>query len=130
MTFFLIDDDQDDQEFFRLAIDSINPSINCEIADDCVAALERLKSSDQTVPDLIFVDMRMPKMNGPECVKVLKSEKRLNGVPIILYSTSDSENILASRPETAPDHFFTKPTSIPDLASVIRDAMAKFRKTI
>jgi CheY-like chemotaxis protein len=91
MTCFLIDDDLDDQEFFTIALASINPSIQCILVDDGIEAIKKLKQEKDLTPDLFFLDMRMPRLSGAETIMELKKIDRLKNVPTILYSTSDPD---------------------------------------
>ena len=115
MTCFLIDDDLDDQEFFTIALETIDPAIKCMLADDGVEAIRKLKADDHLTPDLIFLDMRMPRMTGADTIKEIKKMERLKKIPTILYSTSDTEIGSEEAKKAGADYFFTKPTSIPDL---------------
>ena len=60
----LVDDDQDDRDFFREAILEILPTTQIREAQDGVQALELLKALNQNLPDLIFLDLNMPRMDG------------------------------------------------------------------
>lgn len=84
---FLIDDDQDDREIFEEAIKSCHPSIEIAFACDGVEALEILHSASEN-PDVIFLDYNMPRMNGVECLKELKSHHKTKDIPTIMYTTS------------------------------------------
>src|SRR5688500_17787406 len=87
MNLFYADDDQEDREMFCEAIRQINPAIKVTLSKDGVEALEIL-SSQQELPDFIFLDINMPRMNGIECMAKLKSDDRLKTIPVIIYSTT------------------------------------------
>ncbi len=84
----LIDDDLDDQEVFRMALERIDPEIVCLFANDGVRGLERLYVDASFVPDFIFVDINMPRINGLECIKEIRKINWLANVPLYVYSTS------------------------------------------
>lgn len=92
----LVDDDQDDIYFFATALEDVDPEVRlstaCEGAD-ALAKLQHIK------PDLILVDLVMPGVNGVNLIRMLKSDKRLNGIPVIVYTTDLSifqeEEVLA-----------------------------------
>ena len=93
---FLIDDDTDDQEVFSMTIEKVMPIAKCEFADDGVHALKKLRSLDSLfLPDLIFIDINMPRMNGIECLAEIKKLTHLTDVPAYMYSTSDESFIVA-----------------------------------
>src|SRR5688572_3417451 len=84
---FMIDDDIDDRQIFQEAIVVCNPDINMVFASDGEEALEILQ--DATVlPDVIFLDYNMPRMNGVQCLKRLKSTPAFKSIPTVMYTTS------------------------------------------
>jgi CheY-like chemotaxis protein len=92
---FMVDDDTDDQEVFSMILGKIIPSARCEFADDGVHALQKLKSMDSIFrPDLIFIDINMPRMNGIECLAEIKKLAHLADIPAYMYSTSDESFIV------------------------------------
>lgn len=92
---FLIDDDYDDQKFFHMAAKRIHGAVYCEFADDGLKALKKLSGS-KFKPEIIFIDINMPLMNGIECLQEIKKLKRLEGVPLYMYSTSADPQIISS----------------------------------
>lgn len=84
---FYCDDDDDDLMMFSDIIRQIDPELQCITANDCEDALQLL-SSENVSPDLIFLDINMPKMSGIELLAWLKRYHSFQQVPIIMYSTS------------------------------------------
>src|SRR5690606_10195300 len=82
---FFGDDDREDVEFFTQAIEEVSPGIKITIARDGAELLEFLQL---VIPDIIFLDLNMPVMNGVECLQRIRSNKKCNDVPVIIYSTS------------------------------------------
>ncbi len=70
---FLVDDDRDDQDVFLDVLKDISSSINCATAVDGEEALNILKYNLPQVPDCIFLDLNMPRMNGRQFLKTIKS---------------------------------------------------------
>lgn len=112
----MIDDDTDDQEVFSLSIERVVPLAKCEFADDGVHALQRLKSPDAGfLPDLIFIDINMPRMGGIECLAEIKKLKHLVHIPAYMYSTSDEPFIVAKSLNTGAVGFVKKEVHPKDL---------------
>jgi CheY-like chemotaxis protein len=91
ISILLADDDTDDQFFFKEALKSIDPLIKLVIANDGQDALKKLESF---TPELIFLDINMPFKTGKECLKLIRRDKALKDIPIVMYTTSsDGEDI-------------------------------------
>jgi DNA-binding response OmpR family regulator len=119
MKCFLIDDDPDDQEIFCMALDEIGYSVDCEFASDGAEAINKL--SDGTyIPDLIFIDMNMPKVNGNECLQEIKRIESLKSVPVYMYSTSADPESVAETQRLGAAGFIVKPASIAELTETLR----------
>lgn len=83
----LVEDDFDDQLFFIEAIKEIANNVKYNIAHDGVDAIMKLKVFKH-LPDLIFLDINMPRMNGLEFLKHIKTEELFNQIPVIVLSTT------------------------------------------
>ena len=115
---FVIDDDIDDQELFIEAVKEINADIHCECASNGEEALTILGRSDK-LPDLIFLDLNMPRLNGKQCLERLKSSKVLRQIPVVIYSTSSQENDVRDTMALGAVHFLTKPSSFHELCETL-----------
>lgn len=114
----LIDDDIDDQEIFTSALAFIDNAIVCNIAPNGYEGIQQLKESD-TLPDLIFLDLNMPVMNGLQFLREVKATKKTKDVPIVIYSTaSDSKTIEETRKLGAAT-FITKPEKFSELVGLL-----------
>ena len=108
----LIDDDVDDHEIFKLALETINESIFCVCIDRSIQAIEKLKTDISFIPSIIFVDINMPVMNGMECFSEIKKIEHLKNVPVVFYSTfADAEKITKMK-DLGAAGYFEKPTDI------------------
>ena len=81
----LIDDDQDDHEFFLEAINEIDSSITCTAFFDGEQALGKLKENQNELPDLIILDTNMPKLTGKQILAEIKNIPNLKEVPVVMY---------------------------------------------
>lgn len=86
----LIDDDPDDQLLFNEALSEADNSVVYYGAFNGIDALDKLHSEEIPQPDLIFMDVNMPRMNGLDCLRELKKFEKLKSIPVIMYSTSCS----------------------------------------
>lgn len=113
-----IDDDRDDAELFVEAVNSLQKGIISQTASNALKAFEDLKAAEN-LPDLIFVDFNMPAMNGDAFIKKMKSENRLEHVPIILMSTHTPEVMCKVTKELDSIHYMTKPNSFQELVVLL-----------
>jgi CheY-like chemotaxis protein len=116
---FLIDDDTDDQELFRLALEQVNPSIECTVHPDGISALRALQSAE-SLPDLIFLDLNMPVMTGQQFLRELKKQDTGKDIPIVILSTSENQSVIRETRSLGADRFITKPNSFKELKNLMR----------
>jgi CheY-like chemotaxis protein len=88
MFILLVDDDFDDCQLFTEIVKGIDPSSKVVSLHDGIEALNYLNAFDAVMPDMIFLDINMPRMNGKQVFAVLQQEERLCKIPVVIYSTS------------------------------------------
>lgn len=86
MVILCIDDDPDDTELFCEALKTVNPQAQCLTANDGLTALRILRSDPH--PNIIFLDINMPRMSGREVLVQIKKNYKWSQIPIIIYSTA------------------------------------------
>jgi len=116
----LIDDDNDDHEFFTEAVDSLNCEVELLHALSGKEALSILEKMDKRVPDFIFLDLNMPAMNGLQCLKKMKEDERLKNIPVIMYSTSSAESDINASMSGGATAYVVKPSSISTLVNGLK----------
>ncbi len=116
---FVIDDDLDDQEIFTIAVEKVDPAIECIFANDGVHALERIRNDSTLIPECIFLDVNMPRMNGVECLQELRTFERLENVPIYMCSTSSDPKIIEKIKALGARDFIVKPSTIAEFAGLL-----------
>lgn len=125
MRIFLIDDDIDDQELFIEAVRELNAGFSCDCSSNGEEGLNYLLTRLNELPDLIFLDLNMPRLNGKQCLEKIKSVDRLKDVPVVIYSTSSQENDIRDTRNLGAVHFLTKPSSFQDLCSSLSGILNK-----
>ena len=117
----LIEDDVDDQYLFCDAISSIHPNISYRIAKNGVEALDLVEQPP--MPDLIFLDLNMPKMNGFECLKQLKKSELYKHIPVVILSTSNRREDIERCRELGAKSYSAKPTSFAELFNKLQNIL-------
>lgn len=118
-TFFIVDDDSDDQELFIEAVSEVDKDIHCVSASDCEEALALLRDGKMDLPDMIFLDLNMPRLNGKQCLAELKKEIALRDIPVIIYSTSSEKRDMEETQRLGAAYFLTKPNKFEELCQAL-----------
>ena len=124
-TILLIDDDTEDQEIFLDALKEIDPRVQCVFANDAEAALEQLNGHGPTRPDILFIDLNMPKINGKQLLKELKRSEKLRHIPVIMYSTFFGQKDIEEITSLGAVHYMIKATRFSELCSALQFILSK-----
>jgi CheY-like chemotaxis protein len=114
----LVDDDLDDAGLFMEALEEIDSTVECYCATDGRDALNKLEVLNE--PNVIFMDINMPIMNGWECLTYLKKQDSFRHIPVILYSTSSHQREVAQAFELGALCFFSKPYDFTELKQIMQ----------
>ena len=125
----LIDDDLDDQEVFRMALERVDPEVVCLFANDGVRGLERLYVDASFIPDFIFVDINMPRINGLECIKEIRKISWLKDVPLYIYSTSLNPAAIAECRQLGANDCVQKFAELSELGNYLRGVLTQIKST-
>jgi CheY-like chemotaxis protein len=118
-TLLLIDDDEDDQEIFITAAGEVSRAVSCMAFHDAREALDKL-SRKEISPDVIFLDLNMPVMDGHQFLAEIKRNPELKHIPIIIFSTSSHPNTIRAAKALGAHDFITKPGLYDELVSILR----------
>lgn len=115
----LADDDRDDIEMFCEALEMVNENVICECAENGDQAWRMLNDNNEK-PQLIFLDINMPIMNGWECLKLIKKDENYQDIPVIMISTSSHKNDMETASKLGALGYFVKPNDFNDLKSMLK----------
>ena len=118
----LVDDDEDDRDVFCDMVEEIDPTLSCTTAIDGLDALELL---NKTSPDLIFLDMNMPRLNGKQMMFKIKSNPLWNNIPVVIYSTSRLAKDISEMTDAGAIDFISKPPEAKDLKNAISTIISR-----
>lgn len=119
MCFLIVDDDVDDRTLFIEATKEIDETIECKTANNGQLALELLKNTEYSLPDFIFLDIRMPRIDGKKCLFEIKKDERLKHIPVIIYTTSKSVDESKELGNMGAFHFISKPSNADEIFYLI-----------
>jgi len=120
---FLVDDDPDDKDIFQEALKVIDKNIVCYTASDGKDALNKLREA-LFLPDVVFLDLNMPVMNGKDCLRELKEDKDLKHIPVVVYSTSAAEKEKTNCLKLGAVHFISKPPQFNVLVTKLQETFS------
>jgi two-component system, chemotaxis family, response regulator Rcp1 len=115
----LIEDNEGDVILTMEALKEGRIKNKIDVASDGQAALDYLSSS-VNLPDLILLDINLPKLNGLEVLSAIKTDKRLRTIPVIMLSTSGAENDILTSYNNHANCFIIKPVDFNRFMDVVR----------
>ena len=109
----LVDDDPEDRDIIMEAMEEAHAFQLFRYAENGEQAIAKLKDiNPQQLPALIVLDLNMPKMNGTQTLRKLKSDDRFKNIPVIIYSTSINPLEMEKCMQLGAHSYVTKPVSI------------------
>jgi CheY-like chemotaxis protein len=116
----MIDDDEDDCMVFKMALAETNRDVKFIYLHSCDGMATTIQ---ETNPDLIFLDINLPRANGLECLEQIKQAPNSENIPVVMYSSSELPKDLAAAYEKGAALFFRKPNNINDLIDALKDIL-------
>jgi CheY-like chemotaxis protein len=119
----LADDDEADRLLFKEAIREVGFPVNLTVLNGGEQLIDFLQSEMFEMPDLVFLDLNMPRKNGFECLREIRETKKLQSMPVIIFSTSDEESGVDQTFEDGAQLYVVKPPDFPHLVQSIQQAV-------
>ena len=117
----LIDDDEDEAEILQTAITEIDRSTLFNYISNCAEALKLLKQKEMPVPNIIFLDISIPQMNGLDCLQEIKRLDHLKNIPVIIYSNSGATRDVNEAMTRGAQVFWKKPNVYLELVKQLKE---------
>lgn len=105
----LIEDDQLDVISVERSLNKIDQNYELHTAYNGIEALEVLKENQDNLPDVILLDLNMPKMNGIEFLKIIKADNRYKDINVFIMTTSGEEADRRTAEELGISGYLIKP---------------------
>ena len=106
----LADDDESDRLLFREAFGELKAKTRIHTVNNGTQLMEYLVKNVADLPDLVFLDLNMPRKNGLECLKEIKSNKKYQDISIAIYSTSASKTDIDETFSNGANVYIKKPS--------------------
>lgn len=127
MTILYADDDPEDRMLTEEAFEESKLSAQLQFVEDGEELMDYLfhrgKFSDHEsypLPDLILLDLNMPKKDGRECLKEIKDNNLLRKIPVVVLTTSNDEEDVIKTYNLGVSSFITKPVTFDSMVEVVK----------
>lgn len=118
----LADDDSDDCLLFQDVLDDLPLATHLTTVRNGEQLMQQLGAKEE-LPDLLFLDLNMPRKNGFECLSEIKQSEKLKSLPVIIFSTSLQLDIVNRLYRKGARHYICKPNAYEQLLKVIHHAI-------
>ncbi len=117
----LIDDDPDDKYLLNQALNKVTDNINLLWVDSGLQLKQYVAECESTLnyPDLIFLDLNLPAMSGMQILKWIKQSTACHSIPVIIYTTSQSERDIAEAYNLGANSYVVKQGTLKEIVSTI-----------
>lgn len=119
----LADDDEDDRLFFTDAFEELKMNTKVSTFDDGEELMEYLNKEDVILPNVLFLDLNMPKKNGITCLNEIKANDKFSDIAIAIYSTSASEEDIEETFVLGANIYIKKPSDFNKLKKALSDVV-------
>lgn len=129
LNILLADDDTDDRQFFEKALMEIPIATHLNIVHDGEQLMSYLSENHNKLPDILFLDLSMPRKTGFECLAEIKENETLKNIPVFVFTTSfgrdaDFERSLTNTlTNIGAEQYIRKPGDFEELKVIIRNAL-------
>jgi len=133
LNILLADDDADDRSFFENALKEIPVDTRLTMVNDGEQLMDHLSKNQVQLPDVLFLDLSMPRKGGFECLTEMKDDIKLKDIPIVMFSTSYTQDfnyelgMIAVLYKLGVQDYIRKPGTVAELKELI---LHSFRKVI
>ena len=119
----LAEDDEDDRLFFTDAFEEFKINTIVNTLNNGRELLNYLEHPETILPNIIFLDLNMPILNGMECLKEIKQNNKFNDIAIAIYSTSASDQDVENTFVLGANIYIKKPSNFNELKKILSDVV-------
>jgi CheY-like chemotaxis protein len=124
----LADDDVDDCLFFKEALEELQLAVELITANDGEALMNLLDELSNNLPDVLFLDLNMPRKNGFDCLIEIKNTQKFEFLPVIIFSTSYDYDVVNKLYEAGAHYYIRKPSEFSNIKKFIQKALKLLSK--
>jgi two-component system, chemotaxis family, response regulator Rcp1 len=121
----LVEDNPGDAQLVRMAFAEALPSARVSVATDGEAALTRLRQDPSHPPDLLLLDLNLPRLSGHEVLEAIKADAALRRLPVVVLSSSEAEADVTRSYELGASSHIAKPGDVDALFALV-ETLARY----
>lgn len=116
----LVEDNQDDEELTLRSLRKLGKQIEMEVARDGQEALDRLFDSERPLPNLVLLDLHLPKVGGLQVLERLRSQERTAHLLVVVLTSSDEPSDVRASYQQYANSYIHKPVSLADFSDAVQ----------
>lgn len=116
----LADDEENDRFIFLEALNELKVKTVVNTVNDGVELMDYLADADNILPQLIFLDLNMPRKDGLECLMEIRANPKFNDIAIAIFSTSLAEKDIEQTFINGANVYINKPNNFSELKQVLQ----------
>lgn len=120
----LIEDNPGDVQLTQIALEDSKISVHLSVAEDGVEALAFLRKQDKYAdvphPDIILLDLNLPRKDGREVLAEIKADEMLRRIPVVVLTTSQAEEDVLRAYNLAANCYITKPVDFDQFVKIVQ----------
>ncbi|QLE54699.1 response regulator [Nostoc sp. TCL26-01] len=120
----LVEDNPGDAQLTRIALEDSKISVNLNVVEDGVEAMAFLRKQEKYVsvphPDIILLDLNLPRKDGREVLAEIKTDDYLKRIPVVVLTTSQAEEDILRAYNLAANCYITKPVDFDQFVKIVQ----------
>ncbi|WP_236142065.1 response regulator [Nostoc sp. CMAA1605] len=120
----LVEDNPGDVELTRIALEDSKISVNLNVVEDGVEAMAFLRKEDKYAdaphPDIVLLDLNLPKKDGREVLAEIKTDDNFKRIPVVVLTTSQAEEDILRAYNLAANCYIAKPVDFDQFVRIVQ----------
>ncbi|WP_242057815.1 MULTISPECIES: response regulator [Nostoc] len=120
----LVEDNPGDAQLTRIALEDSKISIHLNVVEDGVEAMAFLRKQEKYVeaahPDIVLLDLNLPKKDGREVLAEIKADDNLKRIPVVVLTTSQAEEDILKAYNLSANCYITKPVDFDQFVKIVK----------
>ncbi len=116
----LVEDEPDDESLILRALEKNHIANRVVVAHDGVEALDYLFATGKSLPQVVLLDLKLPRLDGLEVLRQLRADKRISLLPVVILTSSDEERDIVESYRLGANSYIRKPVDFTQFADAVR----------